>query len=262
MKKLFGVLATLLAAMIASPLLAGVILHQEITTSNGANTTTSHRTVMVQGNKQKVETGEQSIILDLDAGKMILLSPASRTYTELPFPPHGQMAAMMQNMGGVNLNFTKTGKTKKLSGYPCQEYDSSAKSAMGEFSARGCFSSAAPGAAAYASFSQTMARKFEEAGMAKTRGMQPDGIPMELETTTKLRGFNIPGIPPEQAERLKQMMANRPPTTTKSVTTSVKVAELPPDTFGIPADYTERKVALGGLGMGAPAPAPTPYEGE
>jgi hypothetical protein len=262
MKKLLAMLTALAAALIAHPLFAGVILSQEITTSSGSNTTTDHRTVMVQGNRQKVEAGDQSIILDLDAGKMVLLNPASRTYTELPFPPHGQMAAMMQSMGGVNLNFKKTGKTQTLSGYRCQEYDSHAKSTMGEFSAQGCFSSTAPGAATYASFSKTMARKFEEVGMATTTGTQPDGIPMELETTTKLTGFNLPGVPPEQAERLKQMMANRPPTITKSVTTSVKTADLQSATFAIPAGYTERRVALGGPPMGAPTPAPTPYEGE
>ena len=90
--------------------------------------------------------------------------------------------------------------------------------------------------------------------MAKTTGNQPDGVPMVLETTTKLTNFNIPGMPPEQAERLKQMMANRPPTTSKSTTTSIKTAELPASTFEIPAGYTERKIAMpmgGGAGASA-----------
>jgi opacity protein-like surface antigen len=262
MKKALAILAALAVGMLAHPLFAGVVLTQQIVTNSGSNSTTDERTVMVQDNKQKVEMRDQSIVLDLDAGKMILINPAAKTYTELPFPPHGQMAAMMQNMGGVNLDFKKTGKSQTLSGYQCQEYESTAKSAMGEFDARGCFSAQAPGAAAYASFTRELAKKFEEAGMAKTSGNQPDGIPIELRTTTKLTAFNIPGMPPEQAEKLKQMMANRPPTTTKSTTTSIKTADLSADTFGIPAGYTERKVALGAPGMGAPAPGPTPYEGE
>jgi hypothetical protein len=151
-----------------------------------------------------------------------------------------------------------------MAGYQCQQYDSTAKSAMGEFSASGCFSSQAPGAAQYSAFTQHLAKKFADAGMAKTTGNQPDGVPIKLETATKLTNFSIPGMPPEQAEKLKAMMANRPPTISKTTTTSIKTADLPSDTFSVPAGYSERKVGLGGGGaMGrAPAPGPTPYEGE
>lgn len=138
---------------------------------------------------------------------------------------------MMQNVGGIDLDFKKTGGTQTLSGYKCREYSSTGKSMMGEFSAKGCFAADAPGAGEYAAFTKAMAKKFEAAGMAKTTGNQPDGVPMVLETTTKLTNFNIPGMPPEQAERLKQMMANRPPTTSKSTTTSIKTADLPASTL-------------------------------
>lgn len=265
MKKALTILTALSLGAIANPLFAGVVLTQQITTTTGTNSTTDQRTVMVQDHKQKVVMRDQMIVLDLDAGKMIIMNPAAQSYTELPFPPHGQMASMMQNMGGVNLDFKKAGGTRTVSGFECQDYDSTAKSAMGEFSAKGCFSSQAPGAAAYAGFTRALAKKFEEAGMAKTSGSQPDGVPLEMTTTTKLTNFSIPGMPPEQAEKLKQMMANRPPTVTKSLTTSVKTADLSSDTFSIPTGYSERKIGLGGAGAnmgGAPAPGPTPYEGE
>jgi hypothetical protein len=263
MKKTFAILAALSLSAVGGPLFAGVVMTQDIVTSSGSNSSTDSRTVMIEGNKQKVVMREQTIVLDLDGGKMILLNPTTKTYTELPFPPTGQMATMMQNVGGVNLDFKKTGSTQTMAGYQCQQFDSTAKSAMGEFTASGCFSSQAPGAAQYAAFTQLMAKKFADAGMAKTTGNQPDGIPIKLETTTKLTNFSIPGMPPDQAEKLKAMMANRPPTVSKTTTTSIKTADLPSDTFGIPAGYSERKVGLGGGGMGgAPAPGPTPYEGE
>jgi Domain of unknown function (DUF4412) len=264
MKKAFAIITALSLSAIGTPLFAGLVMTQEIVTSSGSNSSTDNRTIMIEGNKQKVVMRDQTIVLDLDGGKMILLNPATKTYTELPFPPKGQMASMMQNMGGVNLNFKKTGAAQTKSGYKCQEYDSTGKSVMGEFSAKGCFSSQAPGAAQYAAFSRNLAKKFEDAGMARTTGTQPDGVPIELETSTKLTNFSIPGIPPEQAEKLKAMMANRPPTTTKSTTTTIKTADLPADTFEVPAGYSERKIGLsGGGGMaGAPAPGPTPSEGE
>lgn len=264
MKKLGTVLATIFLGTLCSPVLAGVVMTQQIVTSSGANSMTDNRTIMVQGNKQKVEMHGQTIVLDLDRGKMLLINPAAKSYTVLPFPPTGPMASMMQSVGGIDLDFNKTGGSQTLSGYKCQEYSSTGKSMMGEFSAKGCFSSDAPGAAEYTAFTKAMAKKFEAVGMAKTTGSQPDGVPMVLETTTKITNFNIPGMPPEQAARLKQMMANRPPTTSKSTTTSIKTAELPADTFEVPAGYTERQIGLGGGPRpgAAPAGAPTPYEGE
>jgi uncharacterized protein DUF4412 len=264
MKKALATIAALSLSAIGTAAFAGVVLTQKLVTTSGPNSSTDDRTIMIEGNKQKVVMREQSIVLDLDGGKMIVLSPTTKTYTELPFPPTGQMASMMQNMGGVNLDFKKTGAAHTMAGYKCQEYDSSGKSLMGEFSAKGCFSSQAPGATEYSTFTKTLAKKFEDVGMAKTSGNQPDGVPMELETSTKLTNFNLPGMPPEQAERLKAMMANRPPTVTKSTTTSIKTEEIPAGTFGIPAGYSERKIGMGGPGAmgGAPAPAPTPYEGE
>jgi hypothetical protein len=264
MKKAFAILAALSLSAIGSPLIAGVVMTQQMVTSSGSNNSTDDRTIMIEGNKQKVVMRDQTVVLDLDGGKMIVIFPATKTYTELPFPPRGQMASMMQNMGGVNLDFKKAGGSRTVLGYQCEEYQSTGKSMMGEFKANGCFSSKAPGASDYAAFTHALAKKFADAGMAKTSGSEPDGVPIEMETTTKLTNFNIPGMPPEQAERLKAMMANRPPTTTKSTTTSIKTEDLPADTFSIPAGYTERQVGMGQPGsMGAaPAPGPTPYEGE
>ncbi len=266
MKIGFAILAALWLSAFSSPLIAGIVMTQQIVTNSGSNSSTDDRTIMVQGNKQKVVMRGQTIVLDLDQGRMLLINPASKTYTSLPFPPQGPMAAMMQNMGGVDLDFKKTGGSQTLMGYKCQEYSSTGKSMMGEFSAKGCFSPDAPGADQYVAFTQLLSKKFADAGMAKTTGSHPDGVPMVLDTTTKLTNFNIPGMPPEQAERLKAMMANRPPTTSKSTTTSIKTADLPADTFEVPAGYTERKIGLPmGRGMGgppAPAPGATPYEGE
>ena len=202
MKKLGTVFATIFLSALCSPVLAGVVMTQQIVTNSGSNSMTDDRTIMVQGNKQKVEMHGQTIVLDLDGGKMLLINPAAKSYTELPFPPKGPMAAMMQSVGGIDLDFKKTGGSQTLSGYKCQEYSSTGKSLMGEFSAKGCFASDAPGAADYTAFTKAMAQKFEAVGMAKTTGNQPDGVPMVLETTTKITNFNIPGMPPEQAERL------------------------------------------------------------
>jgi hypothetical protein len=65
---------------------------------------------------------------------------------------------------------------------------------------------------------------------------------------------------PEQAARLKQMMAKQGPQTTKTVVTKIATRDLPADTFAAPAGYERR--AMGGPGApppgaaGASAPPP------
>ena len=164
MKKLGAVLAAIFLGTVCSPVLAGVVMTQEIVTNSGSNSMTDNRTIMVQGNKQKVEMHGQTIVLDLDGGKMLLIDPSSKTYTELPFPPRGPMASMMQNVGGIDLDFKKTGGSQTLSGYKCREYSSTGKSMMGEFSAKGCFAADAPGAAEYAGFHQSDGEKIRGGG--------------------------------------------------------------------------------------------------
>ena len=107
MKIGFAILAALWLSAFSSPLIAGIVMTQQIVTNSGSNSSTDDRTIMVQGNKQKVVMRGQTIVLDLDQGRMLLINPASKTYTSLPFPPQGPMAAMMQNMGGVDLDFKK-----------------------------------------------------------------------------------------------------------------------------------------------------------
>src|ERR1700690_502220 len=86
------------------------------------------RTVMIEGNKEKmIIDGGRSIITDLDKGTMQILDPAQKSYFETPFPPRGMMG---QAIGGPSMHaseFTKTGKTRTIAGYKCEDYNGAGK---------------------------------------------------------------------------------------------------------------------------------------
>ena len=51
---------------------------------------------MIEGNLEVSSDNRQSMIIDLDKGKAIILNPANQSATELAFPFQGPMAALMQ----------------------------------------------------------------------------------------------------------------------------------------------------------------------
>jgi len=227
---------------------AGVILDQE-TTSNSkmGGAATNKRTIMIEGHKQKVTTGHQSVITDLDRGLMIMVDPKAKTYIEMPFPPTGRLAVMMQGTGSFKISFKKTDKQQTLKGYQCIEYVGSGHMMMGDYTVTGCFSKDAPGAADYTAFDKALETRLKGTPM-ETGGVRPEGLPLVLDSSTKVNPAAIPGLPPEHAKQ----MANQPPHTSSTRTTSVKVASLPPDTFTVPADYTKRELPAIPEHMGAP----------
>jgi hypothetical protein len=264
MKKFAAALAALAIFAGATVVHAGVVVTEEEVIDQGNGTpVTRNRTVMIQGNKQKMVTDRTQVVTDLDSGKMYLMSPEKKQYVEMPFPPAGPMAQMMaQRMS--TLSFKKTGGSKTISGFPCQEY-SGAGSMMGnQYTVLGCFSTKAPGAGDFDAFQKTMATKVKGTAMAM-QGQVPDGVPIQLNSTTKITNFAMPGMSPEQSAKLKQMMANRPPVVSKTTVTQIASKDLPADTFTVPVGFTRQEMPSGGAGGGmshmgggsAPASAPS-----
>jgi Domain of unknown function (DUF4412) len=243
---------------------AGVVVAEKETVDQGnGKTATSDRTVMIQGNKQKMVTDRAEVVTDLDKGVMYLMSPTRKIYIEMPFPPTGPMASMMSQQMST-LNFKKSGPSKTVAGYACNQY-SGAGSMMGnQYSVNGCFSIKAPGARDFDNFQKAMAAKVKGTPM-EMQGQVPSGIPMQLDSTTKVTNFPMSGMSPDQAAKIKQMLANRPPVVSKTVVTQISSKDLPAETFIVPAGYTKQQMPqgphgagpMGGLGPhSAPAPAP------
>jgi hypothetical protein len=258
MKKTFAILTCLLTAMgLSSIARAGVVIDEQVTTTQGSAPAVTHnRQLMVQGHKEKMVSDRNMFVIDLDKGTMMLIDPNQKAYAEMPFPPHGMSSNPAQQL---DLNFQKTGKASKVLNYGCEEYSGAGKTAMAAVSTSGCFSTSAPGAAEFTEFTQAMGAKLKNANAMA--GKMPNGIPLTMDSTRTVNsGFTMPGLSPDQAARLKEMIAKQGPQTTKTVVTKVATRDLPAETFTVPAGYERR--AIGGPGAaGAGASAGPPPAG-
>jgi hypothetical protein len=218
-------------------------------------------TTMIEGNKEKmVLTGGRAVIVDLDKSTMQVVDPAKKMYFEVPFPPKGMMG---QAIGGPALHvsdFTKSGKSRTIAGFPCDDYNGTGQLPMGHFNTVYCVSTKAPGAVAFSAFQKNMIAKLKTAQPGLPSSV-PDGIPLAEDTTTQMAIMNFGNLAPDMAAKLKAQLANRPPVVTKAEVTKVEEKKIEASEFAIPADYTKREPMMGRMGGMAPHPMPMPGAG-
>jgi hypothetical protein len=267
MRKLTALVAGMTLAMTALPAAAGVVITQKQHVTSGTNARDSEQTISVQGNKQKMVTEKHTIITDLDVGKMYVLDPNAKSYFEIEFPPKGQMATMMAASTNAAMNFKKAGSTRDIAGFKCTDYNGGGHMMAGDYSVKECFSTTAPGAQEFAAFEKHMADKLKSAGTTAANGEIPGGVPLALDSTMKMGKVNIPGMAPEQAAKINEMMAKRPPVSTSTVVEKIEAKKLADADFVVPSDFTKKDLpGPGGMMMkpGAikmPPPAGAPAAG-
>jgi hypothetical protein len=262
MKKAIAATAGIVLMLAAIPALAGVVITQHETvqgTPMGASSAPPkerEQTIYVQGDKQRIEGGNHTVIIDLGSGQMYFLEPAQKSYVQLPYPPSGPMAKMLAQSAGA-MNFKKESTTRKIAGYTCQDYTATTTSMGGDVTMVECFSKTAPGAREYSDFMKATMEKFKSSGVQPS-GDVPDGVPLASDATMKMNKINIPGLSPDQQAKLQKMMANRKPITTQTVVIKIVSQKIAADQFKVPAGYTKRELpAPGSHGMmGGPRPAP------
>jgi len=252
--KVAAALATVLAigafAVAAS---AGVVVEEQETINRGDAPTTRNRTIMIEGNKQKIITDQDQMVTDLDKNVMLLINPARKTYAQMPFPPH-YPNGMSKTMKSVE--FKKMDSSRVVDGYKCQDYSGTSHIMGTESKIVECFAKGAPGAKDFAAFQRVMNAKLTAAGEAGMAREIPTGVPMASETTTNMAGLTIPGMPPDQAKKFAQMMANRPPIVTKSVVMKISSKSIADSEFVPPPGYTQQAVPsrMGQPASGSPSP--------
>ncbi|HUA34105.1 MAG TPA: DUF4412 domain-containing protein [Candidatus Binataceae bacterium] len=242
MKHLTALVAGAAIALSAMTATAGVVIEQDQTSNRGSKDITQHQTIMVQGNKERLETPSHIVITDLDKGKLYILQPAAKSYLQMDFPPKGPMAQMMANKSQNAMNFTKMGSTRSVAGFKCADYKGEGKVMSGDYTITECFSTSAPGARDFSAFQDAMKEKFKGTPMAGMEGNIPGGIPLASDSTMKMNKISIPGLPPEQAKKIEEAMAKRPPVVTKTTVTKVTSQKLAESTFEVPSDYKERQM--------------------
>jgi hypothetical protein len=258
-------IATLgLVALAFTSASAGVVMtrtEQVVSGQIGPKQEPHETTTMIEGNKEKmVLTGGRAVIVDLDKSTLDVIDPAKKTYFEMPFPPKGMMG---QSIGGPALhvsNFAKSGKSRTVAGFPCDDYNGTGQLPMGHFNTVYCVSTKAPGAAEFSAFQKNMIAKLKSAQPALPSSV-PSGIPLVEDTTTQMVFTNLGNMPPGMAEKLQAQLANRPPVVTKAEVTKVEAKEIAADEFVVPADYTKREPTMGRMGGMAPHPMPMPGGG-
>lgn len=234
---------------------AGVVLEQTETSTGGPAAGAPHKlTVMVEGNKEKMILDRgRYVIIDLDKGVRTLVNSTDKTYYESPFPASQAQTQMLKQFMADHFNFQKTGNQRTVAGYKCDEYSNSFKTPNGESSTTSCYAKDAPGAAEYTAFQKATAAKLKAAlgtAWGQGEGSIPDGIPLATHSMHKVTGFTMPGLPPEQAERLRQMMANHPPMVSEITVTKLATQSLPADTFSVPEGYKKTNLMRPGPQMG------------
>jgi hypothetical protein len=244
----------------AAPALAGLVITQEQTMSSGERTRTSQQTIMVQGNKQKIVDERRTVVIDLDKGKQLVLMPATKTYFETAFVPRRRMGTMMGPARAGALDFKKTGKTRTVAGYKCDEYEATGQSMSGEYTTTQCFSKSVPGAAEFTTFQNTMLEKLKGA-TPETKGLPKDAVPLASDSTIKIGRHMRPRTEGGQGGGAGGARPERPPIVIHTVVTKIEKQDLPPSTFEVPADYKLGSMMQPGLGAGAapgsPAAAPS-----
>jgi hypothetical protein len=260
MRKLTALVAGMTLAMTALPAAAGVVIKQKQHVTNGTNTRDAEQTISVQGNKQKTVTERHTIITDLDKGVMYVIDPTAKTYFEVEFPPKGPMAAMMAASQGAAMNFKKAGTTREIAGYKCTDYNGGGHMMQGDYTVKECFSTSAPGAKEFAAFEKNMTDKLKSVGTAQAGGEIPDGVPLATDSVMKMGHGAIPGMKPEDAAKVSEMMAKRPPLLMNQTVEKIESKKLSDADFAVPADFTKRELpaapAMGSMKMAPAAGAP------
>jgi len=265
MRKLTALVVGMTLAMTTLPAAAGVVITQKQHVTSGTNSRDTEQTISVQGNKQKMVSERHTIITDLDKGMMYVIDPQAKTYFEIEFPPKGHMAEMMAASTNAAMNFKKAGTTREIAGYKCTDYNGGGHMMAGDYTIKECFSSDAPGAEEFGAFEKKMADKLKAAGTSKASGGEiPGGVPLALNSTMKMGNVSIPGMAPEQAAKINEMMAKRPPVVTSTLVEKIESKTLADSDFAIPAGLTKRELPAGpgpsGMKMapGAMKMAPAP----
>lgn len=233
---------------------AGVVITERETTQYPGGKRTETIRMMVQGNKQRTVTSRTAIVTDLDRGITLVIDPATRSYFETPFPPHSEGISPAAVNSLYGLTFRPTGKTRKLLGFTCDEYEAKGTVMGNRTRVVGCFSKSAPGASEIVAFQRTMSEKLNASAIKPAKNA-PTGVPLSSRSTTWPSPPPLPGMSPEQAAAMQKQAAKSPPVVSDTVVTAIAVKHLPPSTFEAPASYTRRSMpAMGPTGVPMPPP--------
>lgn len=234
----FGVLAGAGALItINAQVLAGVVITGRSTQTDKGSNQAQVQVVMIQGHRERIESGPQITLVDADRGTIVVLNMATKTYTESVIKPS---AVITNAQNSSKPRFQPTGVKQTVAGYNCQVFRASSTTARGDQTVTGCFSSAVPGWREYRDLNSLLARR---TGGDTAPVALPPGLPLSVVTSLKVRYRLSPKIPRAHRAEMERILASKPPLVNEDLVTGIKTATLSPSLFAVPSGYTKLRIA-------------------
>lgn len=208
---------------------AGVVISQTEEKAGPAGHSAESRTIYVQGNKEKIDTPHGQTIADLDRSVLYIVDVNRRAYEEVPL--HAAAQSPQQPGGSASdtaVRLKRTGASRKVGAYPCEEYRGGGGNAVERLSVSACVSRQVPGANEVEQFDRRMLRQMT--GVPAASG-KDSSAGIVLEETSKLE-VNVPAAHGQQP-------APKIAATSKRRVNDIKLQQFPSTFFKPPEGFSK-----------------------
>jgi hypothetical protein len=202
---------------------AGVVMSETATALGPLSNGIQHRTIYVQGHKERVDIDGLQTITDLDQHRIYIIDEAHKNYVEIPLNTLSQNDAGNAAAGGAAIELKRTGGTRVIAAHSCEEYRGRQSNAELQITVSTCVSTSAPGAEEIARFDQAMLDQVE--GKSKTSSEGAAGVVLEKKSELKVR---VPGAARQSTSLVTSTKVN-----------AIKVTRLAAQTFTPPKGYSK-----------------------
>jgi len=220
-----GALASIVLASV-SVLSAGVVMSETAITSSPIGQIAQQRTtIYIQGNKQRVDTGDVQTITDLDKRLLYIVDKRDREYVEESLQTGSGTYPESGEVETDTIVLKRTGKTHLVAYQRCNEYRGTRADQDVHVTVSACVSNAGPGVQEIAKFNREMISQIT-GSKSRTAGEEAtSGIMLEKHSIVELR------------RRYKSRHYRRASLTMKSKIEDIKLTQLAADTFMPPKGF-------------------------
>jgi hypothetical protein len=229
MKRISKILAAVAGFLLgsASAVFAGVVMSETAIASGALGNGVQHRTIYLQGNKQKVDTDIVQTITDLDKRLLYIIDKQHKNYVEIPL---SSLSGALNGLGGpdsATIELKRTGAKQVIADQSCDEYRGREGNDQLQITVSACVSNSAPGAREIARFDRKMLARMP-ALEPKPAKQESAGIVLEKKSVVNLRVADLS----RQRYRTASLI-------TKTSVDEIRVKQLEAETFTPPKGYSK-----------------------
>lgn len=211
----------------ASVASAGVVMSETAIANGSIGNAVQHRTIYIQGNKQRVDSDDVQTITDLDKRLIYIIDKSHKNYAELPLAILSGSSPADEGPVSAAIELKRTGARHTVANQNCDEYRGRQRNDQLEIAVSACVSSSAPGAQEIARFDGKMLAQIP--GLQSEASGEPSGgVVLEKKSVVHLRAAD----PAQQRYRIASL-------TTKTTVNDIRVVQLAAQTFQPPRGYSK-----------------------